>query len=97
MGGALLQSLPGVRIDSVLQEIGTRHPLVVLHALREENRSHHYGPAAATHAAREALRDALSPPSPGWRRQALERGLGLLRDAAAWTFQKALAQPLDGL
>jgi hypothetical protein len=97
LGKALPQSLPRARIDFVLQEIGTRHPLVVLHALREENRFHHYGPAAATHAARRALRDALSPPSPGWRGRALERGLALLRDAAAWTFQKALAQRLDRL
>lgn len=97
MGAALQQSLPGARIDFVLQEIGTRHPIAVLHALREENRCHHHAPPGITHAAKRALRDALSPPSPNWRRQALDRGLGLLHDAAAWTFQKALAQPLDRL
>jgi hypothetical protein len=97
MGKALPQSLPGARVDIVLQEIGTRHSIAVLHALREENRCHHHGPRGITHAAKRALLDALNPPSPGWRRQALGRGLGLLRDAAAWTFQKALAQPLDRL
>lgn len=89
MGRALPQALPGVRIDFVLQEIGTRHPIAVLHALREENRWHHHGGAGSTHPANQALRDALCPPSSHWRRQALARGLRLLRDAAAWTFQAA--------
>ncbi|HEX9684712.1 MAG TPA: DUF2817 domain-containing protein [Burkholderiales bacterium] len=89
MGGALPRTLPGVRIDFVLQEIGTRHPLAVLHALREENRWHQHGRAAPTHPAKQALRDALCPPSPRWRRQALERGLALLRAAAAWTWYKS--------
>ena len=35
-----------------------------------------------------ALRDALCPQSPKWRQQALERGLGLLRDVAQWTWVK---------
>ena len=91
MGGALPQTLPGARIDFVLQEIGTLPPIAVLHALREENRWHHLGGAAPAHLAKQALRDALSPPSPRWRRQALERGVGMLRDAAAWTFQTAKA------
>lgn len=89
MGGALPQTLPGVRVEFILQEIGTRHPIAVLHALREENRGHHLGGASPAHPANKALRDALCPPSPKWRRQALERGLGLLRAAAAWTFSPA--------
>jgi len=88
MGGALPQTLPGVRIDFVLQEIGTHQPIAVLHALREENRWHHLGGAGPAHPAKQALRDALSPPSPYWRRQALLRGLELLRAAAAWTFRQ---------
>ncbi|MGH8621018.1 MAG: DUF2817 domain-containing protein, partial [Burkholderiales bacterium] len=90
MGGALPQTLPGVRVDFVLQEIGTRTAIAVLHALREENRWHHHGGAGPAHPARQALRDALSPPSPHWRRQALARGLQLLGDVAAWTFQTAI-------
>lgn len=88
MGGALPQTLPGARIDFVLQEIGTHPPIAVLHALREENRWHHLGGAGPAHPAKQALRDALSPPSPRWRRQALERGLEMLRAAAAWTFRQ---------
>jgi hypothetical protein len=88
MGNALPQALPGLSIDFVLQEIGTRHPLVVLHALREENHWHQQSRMAPAHPAKLALRDVLSPQSLKWRQQALERGLGLLRDAAQWTWVK---------
>jgi hypothetical protein len=88
MGNALPLALPGLSIDFVLQEIGTRHPLVVLHALREENHWHQQSRIAPAHPAKLALRDALCPQSLKWRQQALERGLGLLRDAAAWTWVK---------
>jgi len=98
MGGALQPMLSGGLMDFVLQEIGTRHPLAVLQALREENRWHQLGRVVPTHPAKLALRDALCPASPRWRQQALERGLGLLRDAAQWTwYNKPLAQRRDGL
>ena len=88
MGGALPEALPGTRIDFVLQEIGTRPVLTVLRALREENRCHYYGAKGFDHPARRALLEALSPSSPGWRRRAVERGLALIRAAAAWTFKQ---------
>lgn len=86
MGSALPRALPRTRIDFVLQEIGTRSPLAVLRALRDENRWHHYGAGDLQHSAKRTLLEALCPASPLWRRQALEEGLGLLRAAAAWTF-----------
>jgi hypothetical protein len=88
MGGALPRALPGVRIDFVLQEIGTRPALDVLRALREENRCHHHAAARMEHPARIALRDALCPPAPAWRRRAVELGSALLRKAATWTFKE---------
>lgn len=87
MGGALAAALPRARIDFILQEIGTRPVLAVLHALREENRCHHLG-SGLTHPAKQVLREAFSPASPKWRRQAVAKGLALLRAAAAWTFAK---------
>ncbi len=72
----------------MLQEIGTLPPLAVLSALREENRCHHYGSAGPLHPAKLALREALCPAAPAWRRHAVERGLQLLRAAAAWTFKE---------
>ena len=88
MGGVLAQTLPGVRIDFVLQEIGTCPALAVLHALREENRLHHHGDARLTHPAKQALCEALNPASVDWRHRAVSHGLSLLHAAAAWTFRK---------
>lgn len=88
MGGALPAALPAARVDFVLQEIGTRPPLAVLHALREENRCHLHGSAELAHPAKRALLEVLNPSSPRWRRQALKHGQALVRAAAAWTFRK---------
>ena len=88
MGGALPDALPGRRIDFVLQEIGTRFPFAVLRALREENRWHYHGQAGVAHWSKHALCEALNPAAVGWRRRAVDRGVSLLRRAAAWTFEK---------
>lgn len=87
MGGVLPEILPGAGIDFVLQEIGTSPASAVLRALREENRCHHYGAADLRHPAKRALLEALCPALAAWRRRAVERGLSLLRTAAAWTFR----------
>jgi hypothetical protein len=86
MVGALRHTLPSARVDFVLQELGTCSPIAVLGALREENRWHHYGAATVDHPAKLALREALCPGSPVWRRRAVELGLSLLRAAAQFTF-----------
>lgn len=88
MGGALPEALHGRRIDFVLQEIGTRSPLAVLRALREENRWHHYGKGGLAHWSKQALCEALNPAAVNWRRRAVDHGLSLLRRAAAWAFGK---------
>ncbi len=87
MGGALPAALPRVSSDFLLQEIGTCPVHAVLVALREENRCHHHG-GRPTHPAKQALLEAFSPSSPGWRRQAVEKGSRLLHAAAAWTFSR---------
>lgn len=86
MGAALPRVLPHARIDFVLQEIGTRPPLAVLHALREENRWHFYGDGSIVHPAKRRLLEALCPSSIGWRRQAVAHALDLARAGARWTF-----------
>lgn len=88
MGGALPHILPPAAIDFVLQEIGTYGPLTVLCALRNENRWHHHGTGSLEHPAKQAVREALCPASPDWRRRAVELGLSLLRAAAQFTFGK---------
>jgi len=86
MGAWLPHVLPAARVDFVLQEIGTSPALTVFRALREENRWHHHGSGALDHPARRALREALCPAAPAWRRSALALGIALLRAACAWAF-----------
>lgn len=85
---ALAAAIPAARVDGLVVEFGTAPPLAVLHALREENRWHHFGDGSLAHPAKEALREALCPASPRWRRRVVEQGLELLRAAAAWLFER---------
>lgn len=87
MAGAIAQVIDSARADFIVQEMGTRPSLAVLHALREENRCHHYAGADLHHPARFALRDTFCPASPRWRARAVDRGLSLLRAAASWAFR----------
>ena len=86
--GALAQVVGRARADFVVQEMGTYSSLAVLHALREENRCHHYAGADPRHPSRLALLKTFCPVSPHWRARAVDRGLALLRAAAAWTFRE---------
>jgi hypothetical protein len=88
MAGAVAGILGSARLDFVVQELGTRPSLVVLHALRQENRCHHYAAASVHDSARVALLETFCPTSPRWRARAVHRGLALLRAAAAWTFRE---------
>lgn len=83
LGAALPKMLPGARVDYVLQEIGTHTALRVIHALREENRWHHYGDAHLDHPAKRRLLEALCPAAPAWRDAAVMLGTDLARRAAA--------------
>jgi len=88
MGAALPRVLPNANFDCVLQEIGTRGPLTVIHALREENRWHFFGDGSIVHPAKQRLRDALCPADVEWRRQAVRLGVDLARAAARWVYGK---------
>lgn len=86
MGASLHRVLPGVAVDFILQELGTYSPLAVFHALREENRWHHYGGGSLDHPVKRRLREALCPAAPQWRRQVVARGTRLAHAAAEWAF-----------
>lgn len=87
LGAALPRMLPAVRIEFVLQEIGTWSALRVIHALREENRWHHYGDGHTDHPAKRHLLEALCPAAPAWREAAVRQGADLVYRAAAWLFR----------
>jgi hypothetical protein len=62
------------RLDFVGQEFGTRGPLQVLRALRDENHWHHYGTGDIDHPSKRALRNAFCPPMKSWREAVLKHG-----------------------
>jgi len=88
LGAALPRLLPGVRTTFLLQEIGTWSPPRVLHALREENRWHHYGGGSIDHPAKRRLLEALCPAAPDWRNAAVEHGVRLLQQAVDYQFKE---------
>ena len=73
----------GARIDFVTQEFGTRPPILVLKALREENRWHHWGAGTTDHPTKQALKDTFNRPTEAWRASILRRGRELLDEAFA--------------
>ena len=63
------------------QEFGTYGPITVLHALREENRWHHYGSGTLDHPTKRRLKETFCPNVESWRETVLRRG-GELIEAA---------------
>ncbi len=87
LGAALPRLLPGARISFLLQEIGTWSPLRALHALREENRWHHYGKGGIDHPAKRRLLEALCLAAPAWLNAAVEHGIRLVWQVPDHQFQ----------
>ncbi len=63
------------------EEFGTYSAARVLHALREENRWHHYGRATMGHPVKTTMKETFCPSAESWRRQVLERGAEWIRSA----------------
>lgn len=87
LGAALPRVFPEACVEFVLQEIGTWSTLRVIHALREENRWHHFGEGHLDHASKRCLLEALCPAAPAWREAAVMHGTDLVYRAAAWQFR----------
>ena len=78
--------LPGTQVEFLTQEFGTIAPLKVLHALREENRWHHYGDATLDHPSKQRLLDAFRPSEKRWKTSIIKRGASLFEEAKACLF-----------
>jgi hypothetical protein len=65
------------RVEVLTQELGSYPALQVLHALREENRWHHYGSRSLDHPTKARLKEMFAPRSARWRSFVLERGVCL--------------------
>jgi hypothetical protein len=75
----LTELYPGRSVDVMVQEFGTYGALRVLHALREENRLHHFGDASDIHhAAKRRLRKMFCPNSRRWRQSVIRKGTALV-------------------
>jgi hypothetical protein len=77
----VVASAPGARVQFVGQEFGTYAPARVLHALREENRLHHFGNPVLDHPVKARLKETFSPSDETWRRSVLKQGAELMRAA----------------
>ena len=75
------RAMPKAEVFAVTQEFGTYSPTKVLHALREENRWHHYGAGTLDHPAKQILKETFYPQDERWRGSVLNRGRELLRTA----------------
>jgi hypothetical protein len=65
----------------ITQEFGTYSAIKVLHALREENRWHHYGGGALNHSTKQRLKETFCPNAESWRQSVLQRGRAVLKQA----------------
>ena len=81
LAGAIRESMAHARPEFFTVEYGTCSGLRLLHALREENRCHHYGDATLEHPAKARLKEAFAPASPRWRRSVVTAGDALVRAA----------------
>jgi hypothetical protein len=75
------RAAPHAEVLYVMQEFGTYGPIRNLHALREENRWHHYGGGSVEHASKRAMKNAFCPDDDSWRESILRPGVELLRRA----------------
>lgn len=79
---ALARELPGVRYDALTCEFGTWSNVEVLHALREENRLHHWGTPRPDHGAKKDLRVAFDPDHPAFRGAVIAHARSLMAPTA---------------
>ena len=73
---------PKAKISFVCQEFGTYSAVKVLHALREENRWHHYGAGTLDHPTKQKLKETFYPNDAVWRLRVLHRGRELFNQAS---------------
>jgi len=70
-----------IRPTFVGQEFGTYSTIKVLHALREENRWHHYGDGDLDHSTKQTLKETFCPDDESWREAVLKRGQDVVERA----------------
>jgi hypothetical protein len=82
----LFRVFSNIRPIFIGQEFGTYSGIQVLHALREENRWHHYGAGTLDHYTKRNLKETFCPSNERWRSAVLARGSALLKQAMRLVF-----------
>ena len=77
----------GAEMHIVTQEFGTYPSLLVLHALREENRWHHYGDGTIAHPVKRRLKEVFAPKSPAWRETVIMKGVSFTQAVSEYMFE----------
>ena len=75
-----------VELHVVTEEFGTYPFVRVLHALREENRWHHYGDGTTLHPAKQRLKEVFTPTSRDWRESVVSKGLSFAQAVSEYIF-----------
>lgn len=78
--------LPSTTVQFITQEFGTIPALKVLHALREENRWHHFGDGTLDHPAKAGILNAFRPSDNDWKEDIVRRGAVLYNEAKTHLF-----------
>lgn len=73
-------------VDFVTQEFGTYPNIYVLHALRDENRSHHLGDRSKNNPSKQQLREAFDPDHSLWQTKVIRDGVSLFERSAKVVF-----------
>ena len=77
----------GAEMHVVTQEFGTYPSVLVLHALREENRWHHYGDGTTGHPVKQRLKEVFAPKSQAWREAVIRKGVSLAQAVSEYMFE----------
>jgi hypothetical protein len=82
LASAVRECLSHANPEFFTVEHGTYSGLKLVHALREENRWHHYGDGSLRHESKQRLAEMFAPASESWRSTVVAAGDRLLRAAA---------------
>ncbi len=77
----------GAEMHVVTQEFGTYPSVLVLHALREENRWHHYGDGTIAHPVKRRLKKVFAPKSQAWRETVIRKGVSFAQIVSEYMFE----------
>jgi Protein of unknown function (DUF2817) len=77
----------GAEMHVVTQEFGTYPSVLVLHALREENRWHHYGDGTIAHPVKRRLKEVFAPKSQAWRETVIRKGVSFVQAVSEYMFE----------